>query len=52
MITGELQSKVDRIWDTMWSGGISNPQPVILERLARLDEEIAEGRKALAGTLG
>jgi hypothetical protein len=25
MITGELKSKVDRIWDTMWSGGISNP---------------------------
>ena len=24
MITGELKSKVDRIWDTMWSGGISN----------------------------
>ena len=20
MITGELQSKVDKIWDTMWSG--------------------------------
>ncbi len=25
MITGELKSKIDRIWDTMWSGGISNP---------------------------
>ena len=25
MITGELKSKVDRIWDTMGSGGISNP---------------------------
>jgi type I restriction enzyme M protein len=25
MITGEMKSKVDRIWDTMWSGGISNP---------------------------
>ena len=29
MITGELRSKVDRIWDTMWSGGISNPLSVI-----------------------
>lgn len=29
MITGELRSKVDRIWDTMWSGGISNPLTVI-----------------------
>ena len=25
MITGELKSKVDSIWNTMWSGGISNP---------------------------
>ena len=29
MITGELKSKVDRIWDTMWPGGISNPLSVI-----------------------
>ena len=29
MITGELKSKIDRIWDTMWSGGISNPLSVI-----------------------
>ncbi len=43
MITGELKSKVDRIWDMMWSGGISNPLSVI-EQLTyllfskRLDE--------------
>ena len=29
MITGELKSKVDSIWNTMWSGGISNPLSVI-----------------------
>ncbi|WP_433551753.1 type I restriction-modification system subunit M [Micromonospora zamorensis] len=29
MITGELKSKIDRIWDTFWSGGISNPLEVI-----------------------
>ena len=29
MITGELKSKVDKIWDTMWSGGISNPISVV-----------------------
>ena len=29
MITGELKSKVDTIWNTMWSGGISNPLSVI-----------------------
>ncbi len=29
MITGELKSKVDRIWDAFWSGGISNPLEVM-----------------------
>ena len=29
MITGELKSKVDRIWTTVWAGGISNPLSVI-----------------------
>lgn len=29
MITGELKSKVDAIWDTFWSNGISNPLSVI-----------------------
>ncbi len=43
MITGELKSKVDRIWDAMWSGGVSNPLSVIeqltyLLFIKRLDE--------------
>ncbi len=43
MITGDLKSRVDRIWDTMWSGGISNPLSVIeqltyLLFIKRLDE--------------
>lgn len=25
MITGELRNKVDRIWETFWTGGIANP---------------------------
>lgn len=29
MITGDLKSKVDRVWDAFWSGGISNPLEVI-----------------------
>lgn len=29
MITGELKSKIDRIWDAFWSGGISNPLEAI-----------------------
>lgn len=48
MITGELKSKVDKIWDTTWSGGISNPLSVIeqltyLLFIKRLDELCVEG---------
>jgi type I restriction enzyme M protein len=43
MLTGELRNKVDRLWDTFWSGGISNPLEVIeqityLLFLRRLDD--------------
>ena len=43
MITGEIKSKIDSIWNTMWSGGISNPLSVIeqltyLMFMKRLDE--------------
>lgn len=29
MITGELRYKIDRIWETFWTGGITNPLDVI-----------------------
>ncbi|WP_148347392.1 type I restriction-modification system subunit M [Clostridium butyricum] len=29
MITGELRSKIDRIWEIFWTGGITNPLEVI-----------------------
>jgi type I restriction enzyme M protein len=43
MITGEIKSKVDTIWNTLWSGGISNPLTIIeqltyLLFIKRLDE--------------
>jgi type I restriction enzyme M protein len=43
MITGELKSQVDKIWEAFWTGGISNPLTVIeqftyLLFLRRLDE--------------
>lgn len=43
VITGELKSKIDRVWDAFWSGGISNPLEVIeqityLLFIRRLDE--------------
>lgn len=43
MLTGELRNKVDKLWDTFWTGGISNPLEVIeqityLLFLRRLDD--------------
>jgi len=29
MLTGELRSQIDAIWNSFWSGGISNPMEVI-----------------------
>ena len=52
MITGELRSKVDKLWETFWSNGISNPLSVIeqisyLLFIKRLDEqELAKERQA------
>lgn len=52
MITGELKSQVDKIWEAFWTGGISNPLSVIeqftyLLFLRRLDEkQLLEEKKA------
>ncbi len=29
MITGDLRNKIDKIWETFWTGGITNPLDVI-----------------------
>ena len=55
MLTGEIRNQIDRIWDSFWSGGISNPLEVIAQItyllfLKRLDDlETAEGLKANVG---
>jgi len=56
VITGELKSKVDRVWDAFWSGGIANPLEVIeqityLLFLRRLDElqTLAERKASRTG---
>ncbi|MCZ8174110.1 MAG: class I SAM-dependent DNA methyltransferase [Burkholderiaceae bacterium] len=52
MLTGELRSKVDALWNAFWSGGIANPIEVIeqityLLFLRRLDDlHTVEERKA------
>ncbi|WP_435771802.1 type I restriction-modification system subunit M [Nocardioides sp. SYSU DS0651] len=56
MITGELKSKIDRVWDAFWSGGISNPLEVIeqityLLFIRRLDDlqALAENKARRTG---
>src|SRR5688572_19223695 len=52
MITGEVRSQIDAIWNAFWTGGISNPLEVIeqityLLFIKRLDElHTAQERKA------
>lgn len=43
MITGEIKSQVDKVWEAFWTGGVSNPLTVIeqityLIFIRRLDE--------------
>lgn len=58
VITGELKSRIDRVWDSFWSGGISNPMEVIeqityLLFLRRLDDlqTLAENKARVTGKL-
>lgn len=52
MVTGELKTQIDQIWNAFWSGGVSNPLSVIeqityLLFIKRLDElQTAEENKA------
>ena len=57
VITGELKSRIDGVWNAFWSGGISNPLEVIeqityLLFLRRLDDlqTLAESKARVAGT--
>ncbi len=43
MLTGELKSQIDRVWEAFWTGGLSNPLTVIEQMtyllfIRRLDE--------------
>ena len=52
VITGELEGRIDRVWDAFWSGGISNPlevteQVTYLLFLRRLDEQQTAAEREL-----
>ena len=43
LLTGELESQIDRIWDAFWSGGISNP----LEKFKAFSPGLADEIRAI-----
>ena len=56
MLTGELKSQVDKVWNSFWTGGISNPLEIIeqityLLFLRRLDDlqTLEENKSARLG---
>ena len=58
MLTGDLRNQIDRLWDSFWSGGISNPLEVMeqityLLFLRRLDElqQLEENKANRLGTV-
>lgn len=57
MLTGDICIQTDRLWDSFWLGGISNPLEVTEHRtyclvLQRLDElqQLEENETILLGT--
>ncbi len=57
MLTGELRSQIDAIWNSFWTGGISNPLEVMeqityLLFLRRLDDlhTLEENKSVRLGT--
>src|SRR5437868_15412218 len=56
MLTGEIRSQIDQIWNAFWSGGISNPMEVIeqityLLFIKRLDD-LQKAEESKANRLG
>jgi len=56
MITGPLKSKIDKLWEEFWTGGITNPLTVIEQitflmyaRMLDMNEQADEKRSARTG---
>ncbi len=56
MVTGELKSQVDKVWNAFWSGGIANPMEVIEQTtyllFIKLLDELQTLKEKKANTLG
>ena len=56
MITGEIKNKIDNIWDTFWTGGITNSISV-LEQMTylffmKMLDDAQRKKEAVAATWG
>lgn len=56
MITGDIKNKVDQLWNTFWSGGVSNPLSVIEQitylLFAKRLDDIQTAKEAQSNLLG
>ena len=56
MLTGEIRNQVDQVWNTFWSGGVSNPLSVIEQitylLFAKRLDDIHTAKEAQANLLG
>jgi len=56
MLTGTIRNQVDQIWETFWTGGVSNPLSVIEQitylLFAKRLDDIQFNKEAKANTLG
>lgn len=56
MITGAIKNQVDQIWNTFWSGGVSNPLSVIEQitylLFAKRLDELHTAKEKQASLLG
>jgi len=48
MLTGDLRTRIDAVWDSFWSGGISNPLEVIEQLTYLLFIKALDERQTLA----
>ena len=56
MLTGQIRSDIDKLWEKFWTGGITNPLTVIEQisylmfaRMLDMQEEVAERKSARLG---
>lgn len=56
MLTGQIRNQVDQVWNTFWSGGVSNPLSVIEQitylLFAKRLDDMQTAKEAQANTLG